>query len=314
MTGGLSNYGTINSYSSEPYCSVASFRSAPTWLDSNDLIPGGTSSKQDNELYNVLLRATSWCDIVTGGATEHPYLGASLVTQNERIRANRWGELSIHPWQTPVQYVASIETGSAPQTLTPVPNITQLWIEDNRQIIIPLAGGAQFIGLQFGAATVPGGMVYVSTQYAAGYFNSTLAAGTYNAGSTSVTVVNPVGLIPGTVFRINDPGSEEVVTVASSYVPGTALVPLVGTLLYTHTAPAATSPGTMVGVSAMPLGIEQACISYAVGLLLREDTSGQKPFAGTPFGPSTRKAAAGGKAAGLISDAEGFLYPFRRIR
>lgn len=314
MTGGLSNYGTIQNYSAEPYCSVASFRAAPTWLDSNDLIPGGTASKQDFELYNVLLRATSWADLFCGGGTEYPYLGASLMTQNLRTRTNRWGSVLIHPSKVPVQFVQQVYTGATPFQLAAVPNISQMWIEDNREIEVPVAGSASFNGLQFGPTVAPGGQTYVEIQYVAGYFNSTLAAGTYTMGTDTLTVINPMGLIPGTVFRINDPGQEEVVQVAPTYTPGTAIVPLVGNLLFTHTAPAATSPGTVIGASALPIGVEQAIIAYAVGLLMREDTSSQAPFANTPYGPSTRRAAAGGKSAGLISDAQEFLMPFKRVR
>lgn len=314
MSGGLTNYGTIQNYSIEPYCSVASFRAAPTWLDSNDLIPGGVQSKQDFELYNVLLRATSWCDLKTGGTTEQPYLGASNYVQNERVRANKFGELSIHPWQVPVQYISQVYTGSNVLSLTALANPSQVWIEDNRQVIIPVAGSGQFVGLQFGASIAISGVTYVEMQYVAGYFNSTLAAGTYDLGTASVTMVNPTGLIPGTTFRINDPGQEEVVTVAASYIVGSSVVPLVNNLVYTHVAPASTSPGTVIGASALPMAVEQACISYAVGLLLREDTSSQAPFANTPYGPATRKSAAGGKAGGLISDAEDYLHPFKRVR
>jgi hypothetical protein len=312
--GGLTNFGTIQNYGTEPYCSVGSFRAAPTWLDSNDLIPGGVQSKQDAELYNVLNRASTWADGYCGGATEYPYLGASSMTQNFRTRADRFGELKFHVAKRPVQVVTAINTGYDPLTLVPIPNITQIWIEDNSQVVVPVSGSASFVGLQFGPAVSASGPTYVQLQYVAGYFNSTLTAGTYGAGTTSVSVINPIGLIPGTMFRINDPGQEEVVTVASNYTQGSSTVPLVNGLLYTHTAPAQTAPGTVIGASALPMDIQQATICYAVGLLMREDTSSQQPFAGTSVGPSTRKAKSGGKSAGLISDAEGYLSSFRRVR
>ena len=314
MSGGLTNYGTIQNYSVEPYCAISAFRAAPTWLDTDDLIPGGTQSKQDNELFNVLLRATSWADLYTGGGTEYPYLGASTQTQNKRVRANRWGELSIHPANVPVQYVSSLYTGSSPLNLTQYANISQIWIEDNRQIIVPNAGGGNFAGLQFGSPVSVNGPTYVQLTYTAGYFNSTLAAGTYNVGTMSVTVNNPLGLIPGTVFRINDPGQEEVCTVASNYTQGSSVIPLVNALVYSHTSGAVTAPGSLVGASALPMAIEQAVICYAVGLLLREDVSSEAPFAGTPMGPTAKMSGGGGTAAGLIYEAEEYLLSFRRVR
>jgi hypothetical protein len=314
MTGGLTNYGTIQNYSEEPYVSVASFRAAPTWLDSDDLIPGGTSSKQDNELFNVLLRATSWADLYCGGGTEYPYLGASLMTQNMRTRSNRFGEIKIHPAKVPLQYVSSIYTGADPLSLSPIPNIAQLWIEDNRQIVIPLLGNSNFTNLQFGGNVAINGPTYVELNYVAGYFNSTLASGTYNQGTTSVTMNNAIGLIPGTVFRINDPGSEEVCAVGPSYTQGSDTVPLASPLLYTHTAGAVSAPGSLINASALPMAIQQGIISYAVGLLLREDTASTTPFAQSPMGPPARRADSGGKAGGLIAEAEGYLSSFKRVR
>jgi hypothetical protein len=271
-------------------------------------------SKQDYELYNVLSRATSWADGYCGGNTEYPYLGASPMTQNFRTRANRWGELKFHVAKRPIQVVTSIMTGSDPLYLSEIPNIAQIWIEDNSQIVVPLTGNSNFTGLQFGASTAIAGSTYVYAQYVAGYFNSTLTAGTYNQGTTSVSVVNPIGLIPGTSFRINDPGQEEVVQVGASYTQGSNTVPLLNPLQYTHTAPAQTAPGTVIGASSLPMDVQQAVICYAVGLLMREDTSAQQPFAGTPVGPSTRKSKTGGKAGGLIGDAEDYLSSFRRVR
>ena len=314
MTGGLTNFGTIQNYSAEPYVSIASFRAAPTWLDTDDLIVGGTSSKQDAELLNVLLRATSWADLYTGGGTEYPYLGASTMVQNFRTRANRWGQLSLHPSKSPVQEVTAILASSDPLNLVALPNIAQIWIEDNRQIIVPVPGFGLFTGLQFGGGYSPQGPVFCELQYVAGYFNSTLAAGTYGQGTNSLTLNNALGLIPGTVFRVNDPGFEEVCTVASNYTTGSATVPLVNPLMFSHTSSSMTTPGSLVGVSALPMAVQQAVICYAVGLLLREDVAGEEPFADTNMGPSAKTSAGGGTAAGLIYDAEEQLQSFRRVR
>lgn len=314
MSGGLSNLGTLNNYATEPYCSVSSFRSAPTWIDSTDLIPGGTESKQDFELFNVLMRASSWADLFTGGtAVPDPYLGAASYTENSRQRVSRWGEVSFHPHFVPIQSVTSISMGSSPLNIQPLANISQIWIEDSRQIFVPVPGVGNFSGLQFGGSgTRPDGTVFVEATYVAGYFNSSLAASTFNAGSSSLTVVNPSGLNPGTPFRINDPSAEEVVTVAPNYTIGSATVPLVSPTVYTHTGSAA--PGSVVACSALPLAVQQAVICYAVGLLMREDVSSESPFGGTPYGPSARRSSSGGAAAGLIYEAEEYLMPFRRVR
>lgn len=286
-----------------PYVTVPEFRAAPTWLDSDDLIPGGTSDKQDDELYNVLLRASAWADnrINPGYG-----LGASTVTDQQRVRPDRRGMVAIHPAKLPVRQVTAISYGPDPSSMTAMSDLSGVWIEDGRSITASVPARGNWGGfLEFGPPVLAGEEMFVSVTYAAG-FAAAVLTGSPAAGATSVTVSNPAGIYPGDVLRIWDPGAEEAVTVAAGYVPGSTSIPLAAPTTQPHTAGA--------GVSAVPADIRQAVICYTVALLLREDVSSEQPFAGAPFGPAARRSSSGGKSGGLVNEAECLLLPYRRIR
>jgi hypothetical protein len=311
-----SAFGQPNQLVLEPYVTLASFTASPTYLDIDDLIPGGNATQQNNELLNVLLRASNWCDVVVGGA-QYPYLGSHQVTENFRIRSRRDGSLSMHPSHGPVRQVVSLYTGTNPLGLSQQ-TVANLWIEDDRQVIVPAAGSAvsNFSGLQFGSPVgSQNWQTFVQLTYVSGWANSTLPTGS-TIGATSLTVFNPAGINPGDALRIQDPlntvtakGGEEFVQVANTYVPTVTpntAVPLVAGTLNAH--------NTGAGITAMPLNIQQAVICYAVGLLLREDVTFEEPFAATTVGPTARMSMSGGVAGGLIEEAVRLLQPYARIR
>jgi hypothetical protein len=285
-----------------PYVTVPEFRAAPTWIDSDDLIPGGTADKQDDELYNVLLRASAWADNEVNPGFG---LGASAVTEQLRARTARDGTLAIHPSKTPVRQVTALAYGASPSNLADTADLSGVWIEDGRQILAAAATGGNWAaaGLEFGSAR-PGGRTYVRITYTAGYATTVLAADA-TAGASQVTVTDPAGIFPGDVLRIWDPGLEEAVTVAAGYTPGSTTVPLAGVLVNAHT--------TGAGLSGLPAEVKQAVITYAVALLMRDDVSSEEPFADSEFGPAARRSDTGGRAGGLVSDAENLLRPYRRV-
>ncbi|MGH3376336.1 MAG: hypothetical protein ACRDP6_16505 [Actinoallomurus sp.] len=285
----------------EPYVTVPEFRAAPTWIDSDDLIPGGTSTKQDDELFNVLLRASAQVD-----TTVMQRLGGHTAVEQLRARTDRRGVLSIHPSNNPVRAVTALSYGADPTSLVLLTDLTGVWIEDARQVLVSAPTRGSWAGfLEFGPATPAGATAFVRLTYTAGYGSATLTA-TANTGASTLAVSAPAGIMPGDVLRIWDPGFEEAVTVAPGYVPGATTVPIVSPLTQTHAAGA--------GISALPADIHQAVICFTVALLLREDASSDAPFAGAPFGPAARRSSAGGKAGGLLDEAERLLAPYRRIR
>lgn len=291
--------------------SVPEFRASPTWLDTDDLIPAGDQQQQDAELNNVLLRASAWADNFC-----ELRLGAHTVTEQTRTRPDRDGLLYLTPSNVPVRTVTAIAFGTDFQNLTLLTNMTQTWVEDQRGIIVSMMpNNAQLGGLQFGRAPAPDAQVYVEYQYVAGYANTTLSA-PVTGGASSLTVTDPTGFVPpttslvgtvqGSVARIWDPAFEEAVSVASSYVPGSTLVPTQNPLANAHAAG--------VQISEFPSEIRQAVICHAVALLMREDVSEEAPFPSTPFGPSARRSSSGGRAGGLVDHAMLLLEPYRRVR
>ena len=295
---------------------VAEFRASPTWLDSSNLIEGGSQNQQDAELYNVLLRASSWADNYCRGATERPWFKAHAVTEQCRARINRFGQVFLHPSDIPVRSVTGIAYGADFQSMTAVSDLSQVWVEDGRGIVVGIVPnrGSWAGTLEFGSTRGPGGEIYVQYAYVAGYACTTLA-GNASANASSITVkdatgfVAPstglVGALGGSVCRIWEPGVEEAVRVASGYTAGNTTIPLASNLLNGHTAGAA--------VSELPAEVRQAVITYSVALMMRQDVSGDEPFGRTPFGPSVRSSS-GPPAGGLMHDAAMMLNPYRRVR
>lgn len=293
-----------------PHVTVPEFLAAPTWLDNQDLIPGGTTNQQADELYNVLLRASGWANRIA----EQP-LQAHPVIWQDRVPVDRWGNIYIVPPHSPVRQVNAVAYGSNFQNLSLISNLqAQLWVEDQKTIIVSQVpnGGAYLGSLQFGGTRPGADSVYVQYSYVAGYCSTTLTAAA-NSGTSSLTVADPTGLqppvtggllgtIPGSVARIWDPAYEEAVQVATGWT-GTNPVQLASALQSTHAIGA--------GVSELPPEVHQAVYELVIALLMREDVSDEEPYAGSPFGPSMRESRSGGKAGGLVDHAREILLRYR---
>lgn len=295
----------------EPYVTLAEFKTAPTWMDVDDLVQDGDAQQQDSELYNVLLRASAWVDNWCGQR-----LGAHVATENTRAQLDKYGRAYIHPSNVPVRQVTGIAYGPDYQNLQLLTDLSQVWVEDARGIVVSVFPmRANFAGtLEFGSAR-PNSEVYVQYQYVAGYASTVLAADAAE-GATEIEVEDATGLQPpsttilgaigGSTARLWDPNLEEAVSVASGYTAGNTTVPLASPLKSAHAA------GT--SVSELPAEIHQATICFAVALMMREDVAADEPFSNTPYGPATRQSAKGGPAAGLLDTAYELLEPYRRVR
>jgi hypothetical protein len=294
----------------QPYVSVAEFRASPTWLDTDDLIPGGDQEQQDAEMFNVLLRASAWADNFV-----ELRLGAHTCTEQTRARPDRDGLLYLTPSNIPVRSINALAWGCDFQNLQLLPSLEQTWVEDQRGIVVSLMPGTGYLAnLQFGPRPRSDAEMYVQYQYVAGYGNTVLAEAA-EAGSSSITVLDGtgftapgtslVGTMPGSIARIWDAGLEEAVAVSPTYMGGNT-IPLQSPLVNPH------APGVVV--SEFPAEVRQAVICHAVALLMREDVGEEAPFPGTPFGPSARRSSEGGKAGGLVDHAMLLLEPFRRVR
>lgn len=298
-----------------PYVTTASFKAYPTFLDVMNLRPGdNVPADQDAELFNILLKASAMADRyvekgVSSGAAAAGTLTAHVRTENVRIRTRYDGRISYHPDHTPATALTGLQLGYSPNSLNPVTDLTNFWIEDGRQIV-GFPGGVTspgFGALQFGAI-VTSADVYAQWTYVAGFSNTLLGADTA-AGATSITVADATGIVAGQTLRIWDPGHEEAVTVATSYVSGSTTVPVTTAAKFAHTG-TATVP---IGVSALPPGAHLAVILYAAALLQRPDSEHEDSFPATTVKPNT-VLGAGRDGSGFINEAEHLLEELRRVR
>jgi len=293
---------------SQPYMTPAMFKAFPTWMDLDNLVPGGIAGVQGDALADVLLAASDWAV----GACDDMLLHAHLVSgENLRTRAGAGGRIYVKPRDIPVRQVISLSYGWDPSVMAslPLPDST-MWVEDGREVSFVPGGGLSFVGpaIQFGPTSAPGFQAYVDWTYVPGYPSTTISA--VSSGAVSVTVADPTGILPGDTLRIYDPGLSEALTVAATYVPAVPTVPPTPTAIPLAAATAnAHAAGT--GITGMPRKVLQAVVAFAVALLMREDVSAEEPA--SPFGPAARTTGGvrGGAASGLVNDAYGWLAPYR---
>lgn len=239
-----------DTFSEGAYLSVAEYKNAPTAVDIDNLVVGGNQAAQDAELANIILRASSYMDEYF-----NQNLLAGTTVETKRIRLTQQGTLPIHPTNTPVVALLSLQYGTDPNNLTTLPDPSLCWFEA-QQIVVPLAQLASPTyssqgALGFGFPVAARTPLYCKYSYVAGYVNSIFASATL-AGATSLTVTDPSGIVPGQSLRIYDGAASESVTVSSSYTFGNSTVTLASPMVNAHSA------GATIGN--LPTAIKQACI------------------------------------------------------
>jgi hypothetical protein len=291
----------ITQFQSGSYLTIAEYKNAPTAIDYNNLVVGGTSAQQDAELASVIQRASSWIDI---------YVNQPLIAQNfqeqSRTRITQEGFLVISPDYNNVVALNSLAYGATPTAMTTVSDgaLQSCWFEKT-QIIYPMSqvgiGYSSQGPLSFGFPPSTRSRIYAAYNYCAGFCNGLISSATANA--SSFTMIDPIGLTAGTVVTIYDGQYTEQVVVSPSYVYGSSTVAITGTLKYTH--------ALGVAVGNMPQAVKEAAILATTDFLkVRGDNSLTMTI-------TTR--AASGPAAGSVfgSDlelAKQLLAPFRRMR
>jgi hypothetical protein len=290
---------------SAPYATTAEFVEWPTFLDLLNLRSGDPQLAHQTAVLNkILLTASGWCDnYVNLGDTGT--LAAHTRTERKRMRPDRNGRLLWHPDHAPFISLEALSYGSyiGQQTTYLAPPV---FPEDNRNIVVDLqAGTSAWAGsLQFG---VPRSSreLYTTWQYTAGYPNALLTA-PVAAGVASLPLSDVTGIQAGLSMRIYDPGLDENVTVASSWVqsvgPGT--VPLTTGVINTHTGP--------TRASTMTSDVFEATLLYTVALLMRPDTKAEDAFPNMHGGVSTRLGDSRQDGAGLVCEAKRLLDSYRR--
>jgi hypothetical protein len=294
----------------QPYVTPAMFEAFPTWLDLDNLVPGGMASVQTDVLADALLAASDWA---VGVCDEMPLHAHWVQNEDQRARSKGSGRVYVRPKHIPLRAITSMSWGSDPSSMTAVslPDPT-MWFEDGRRVSWRPGGGiTQFSGpaLEFGPRPGPARQVYVTWSYIPGFPVTTFASAVAE-GASSVEVTDPTGILPGDVLRVFDPGVTEALTVASTYAPSVPAVPPAPTVI-PLAANAANAHAEGTGITEMPRKMMQAVIAYGVSLLMRDDVSEEAPA--SPFGPAARTTenGRGGQASGIINDAYGWLAPYR---
>jgi len=249
-------------FSELPYVTVAEFKNAPTSVSIDNLVVGGNAAAQDAELYNVIMRASSFLDEYL-----NQNLNASSQIETQRVRFTPEGYIALHPNQDPVISLDSFQYGATPNNLVTLPDCSVAWFE-GQQIIIPVSQIATSWSssgpLSFGGGGSTRQQTFIKYQYTAGYVNSLIETAT--ASNTSLTVQSATGVAAGMQLRIYDGANSETITVASNYVYGSTTVPLTSALRYSH--------ASGIAYGNLPNAIKQACILVTSAFIkVRGDSS-----------------------------------------
>jgi len=278
-----------------PYITPAEFAAQPTYLDLTGLRPGiPDPDAQTAELANILLQASSWADNQCNQT-----LAAHRVMASTRARINRDGNLVIPLTDTPFLAVESLSYGTSFTAMTTVA-ARSVRVEKVQTLLVPVGSGA----------TISGAWLYVDLAYIAGWV-STTASSAAIAGATSLTVADPTGILPGSSYRLWEPGVEEVVTVSPSYAPPPTAspptptaIPLASPTLFAHDVGG--------GWSGMPADMRLAVANRAISLLMRPDSTAEDSYPDTGLASNTRKNDPRKTSAGLVKDAAQVLNSYAR--
>lgn len=288
---------TITPLFSTPYLTNEEYKQAPTAVDVDDLVGGGTEAVNSQELTNVIARASSMIDAHCGQV-----LAATTDTDSFRARISRDGFLRIHPRYWPIVSVQSGSYGSFPNQMTAL-DPTTAWIEQ-MAVVFPLQGfGTSFLGpIQFGGIYQPNMEQFVTLTYTNGYANTVLDDDV-SAADVVLPVADLTGFIPNQKFMIYDGSGTEILTVSSTWVPtvGSGSLALATAVKFGH------SSG--VSVSALPPAVKQAAIFVTNSLLKARGNSAIVMSSLTPS--SIQQGSVSGDSD--LSDAYEILKPYRRI-
>jgi hypothetical protein len=234
-------------------------------------------------------------------------IGATVDTEQQRVRVTPDGTLRFHPKYFPVVALTSLQYGFYPNQLTTVTDPSQAWMEE-QEVIFPYGNMAYNQSSQgplgFGFTSNGRAETFIKYTYINGYANSVLAANT-SIGATSLTVAEGAGIVAGGMLNLYDGASTERVTVADNYEFGSTTVPLVAPMTYAHT--------TGVSVSNLPAAIKEATILMATAYLkIRGDASMTMQITNTASQQLPGQGS--GRIGTEVGHVQELLKPFRRIR
>lgn len=287
---------------STPYLTLQEYKDAPTAIDIDNLVFNSQDPlAQDNELSNVIARASSWVDTYC-----NQVLGATHETETQRSRISSDGYIKFHPRYNPVIALTDLWFGNPSTNLIQAQDVSSAWLE-NQQILYPYAFQSSLYTsqgpLQFGYPTTSDNLVYLKYTYVNGYANTLIV--TAVEAASSLVVADGTGITAGLHLKIYDGIYSENVTVADTYTFGSATVPLTRPLVYSHNAGAS--------ISALPPAIKEATILATTAMLKVRGDASMTMAIGTQ--PSSVGASDVSQNIGNdMAMAMDLLKPYRRIR
>lgn len=287
---------------STPYLTLQEYKNAPTAIDIDNLVFNSQDPEaQDNELTNVIARASSWVDTYC-----NQVLGATRETETQRSRITSDGYIKFHPRYNPVIALIDLWFGNPSTNLIQAQDVSSAWIE-NQQILYPYAFQSSLYTsqgpLQFGYPTTSDNLVYLKYTYINGYTNTLIASAV--ATQSTLTVTDATGITAGEQLKIYDGIYSENVVVADNYVFGSTTVPLTQPLFYSH--------NIGVSISALPPAVKEATILATTAMLkVRGDASLTMSVGTLPNSSGTPNLEQNiGNDMAMAMD---LLKPYRRIR
>ena len=253
----------------EPYVTLdeVKFSATASAIDFSNLIENANQATQDLALKEVIVRASAMVDRYTMG--QYGSLNATTNTENGRYRPNRYGQVIINPFFTPIIEVTDFKIGYGPGAgLQDVALTANNCSIEREEFIVTYASS---IPLTVGSLSIVGGQMAPTYQlfcqwtYVNGYANSFTNA-TSASGATSITVNDATGIQPLQNLTIWDGMNDEYVQVASTYTVGSTTIPLQNPLNFRH--------GSGVNVSAVPADVKQACIHFIVAMIKQRGQGG----------------------------------------
>ena len=289
---------TSLTFEENPYLTVTEYKSAPTALQTSNLVVGGNEAAQEAELARVILRASSYMDEYL-----NQNLVANQITETQRVRMSNQGFIALHPNINPVISLNSFQYGTDPNNLITLSDPSTAWFE-NSQVIIPLSQLSTTYSSQgplaFGGGASPYNQIFTKYTYVAGFANT--LTGNVAAAATSLTVVDGTGIVAGQKYRILDGAKTETIEVNNTYTYGSTTVPLVSPLAFAHTGAV---------FSNMPNALKEACILITSAFLkVRGDGSMMMSITQRPVG----QVAGSDLYGSNIKIALDMIDKYRRVR
>lgn len=294
-----------------PYLTPTEYNNAPTSMDVNNLIPGGSAQANATALQETINRASSWIDQFTCGSWGT--LCATVETENARVWGSYRNTIIVHPKYWPVVEVRSFTYSALPgglaatsgASVTPSSGITvypqEFEVSTSAATTFNTTGTTGFGGWGASYGIRCRAEYDCLYTYVAGWPNTTLAA-SVAAGASSVQPSVVTGIYPGSLMTIYDLPNDEPCVVASTYVPGSAVVPL--------SAPLQNSHSTTATITNMPPAIKQAAI-LATTAFIKQRGSGA--LIAADIGEVTRTQTGFAQNAGSdFQQAMTLLMPFKQ--